>query len=452
MKPKVFPIFVILIFVLLFAQACTPGFLDIQPASGDAAVDDSTAPQGAGMARDAALTHLFQQYGEQVFSPQGKEWLEQNITPQDLVGSMSYQFTDADLAVTVTYPVVAPEATKYQVLVENSATGFHWQGEVDNAGQVHELAASDSSEDDAGSDDASRGGGTGSDAILLKTHADARNATLAYVYDRYLPNSDGYQPPAELQWVEMETSAPAASYALEYSNGDWIVRVEAEASAPYPQLYKVEITNLPLGFTWAGTVDLLGQITETQSPLPVDEPIPPVETITEATGWFGHVESLPAGAQWDDKLVLGNSAGEVGIEGATTEIQAQIVALRDQSEPGKYANFWGSLHCEVPDYGSCQFVVEQIRAGATFTDEEVVNAWQGTLVSNPPGSQFDDYFVLAGDFPVPFGIDSIDPALQAQLEDLRDSGQAFKVWGLLRTGVPDAYGSQIQVEQIELLP
>lgn len=453
MKPKIFPIFVLLIIVMLFAQACTPGFLDIQAASGDAALDDSAAPQAVGLARDAALVHLFQQYGEQVFSTQDREWLEENITPQDLLGSMSYRFTAADLVVTVTYPVVAPEATTYQVLVENKATGFRWEGELDHEFQVHEQAKPSLSSSDAGSDAAAGGGGgTGSDAMLLTTPADARNATLAYVYNRYVMDVGSYQPPGEIRWVEMETSAPAGSYALEYSNADWIVRVEAEASAPYPQLYMVQITNLPLGFTWAGTVDPLGRITETQSPLPVDEPVPPVETSIKATAWFGHVESLPAGAQWDDKLVFGNAAGEVGIEGATPEIQAQIVALRDQPEPGKYANFWGTLYCGVPDYAGCQFVVEQIRVGATSTGEEAVDAWQGTLVSNPPGSQFDDYFVLAGDYPVPFGMHSMDPALQAQLESLRDSGQSFKVWGSLRTGVPDAYGSQIQVEQIEELP
>jgi hypothetical protein len=452
MKPKVFPIFVLLLIVMLFAQACTPGFLDIQAASGDAATDYSSAPQAVVLARDAALTHLFKQYGEQVSSMQAVEWMEENITPLDLLGSMSYRFTAGEWVVTLTYPVVAPEATTYQVLVENKATGFQWIGELDHEFQVQDQAEASLSRDDAGIDAASGGGGTGSDTMLLTTHADARNATLAYVYNRYVTAVSSYQPPAEIQWVEMETSATAGGYALEYSNADWIVRVEAEASAPYPQLYIVQITNLRLGFTWAGTVDPLGRITETQSPLPVEDPLPPVGTITKATAWFGHVESLPAGGQWDGKLVLGNSAGEVGIEGATPEIQAQIVALRDQPEPGKYANFWGTLHCGVPDYASCQFVVEQIRVGATSTDEEVVDAWHGTLVSNPPGSQFDDYFVLAGDYPIPFGMHSMDPALQAQLESLRDTGHAFKVWGSLRTGVPDAYGSQIQVEQLEVLP
>jgi len=60
--------------------------------------------------------------------------------------------------------------------------------------------------------------------------------------------------------------------------------------------------------------------------------------------------------------------------------------------------------------------------------------------------------VLSGDYPVAFGVHSLDPDLQSQLEDLRDTGQTFRVWGLLRTGVPDAYGSQIQVDQTEVLP
>jgi putative hemolysin len=166
-------------------------------------------------------------------------------------------------------------------------------------------------------------------------------------------------------------------------------------------------------------------------------------------GWLGYVESLPAGSQWDDRLVLSPpGAGEIGVEAAEPSVVGALAALRDQPEPGKYAHFWGTLICDVPDVGGCQLRVSQLRAGATATDPEPVEAWEGTLVSNPPGAQFDDYFVLRGDFAVGFGIHSLDVELQSQLEALRDSDQPFKVWGQLRTGVPDAFGSQIEVTRI----
>lgn len=101
------------------------------------------------------------------------------------------------------------------------------------------------------------------------------------------------------------------------------------------------------------------------------------------------------------------------------------------------------------DYGGCQFLVTRLRAGTEIAEPEPVEAWEGIIVSNPPGSQFDDYFVLADDFPVGYGIGSIDPAIREQLATLRDTGITACVWEQLRAGVPDAFGSQIDVTRVE---
>ncbi|MBN1581791.1 MAG: hypothetical protein JXA89_13890 [Anaerolineae bacterium] len=82
-------------------------------------------------------------------------------------------------------------------------------------------------------------------------------------------------------------------------------------------------------------------------------------------------------------------------------------------------------------------------------EPEPVEGWEGTLVSNPPGAQFDDYFVLHGRFGVAYGLHSLDADVQAQIEALRNTGTSFRVWGVLRCGVPDAFGSQIEVSRIE---
>jgi hypothetical protein len=167
-------------------------------------------------------------------------------------------------------------------------------------------------------------------------------------------------------------------------------------------------------------------------------------------GWLGCVVSTPAGAQFDDYVALmPEGAGEVGIEGADEAIRARIVALRDKAEPGKYAHFWGTLTCDVIDYGGCQLLVTRVRVGTEVAEPEPVEGWEGTIVGNPPGSQFDDYFVLAGDFPVGYGIGSIGPETREQLAALRDTGARVRVWGLLRTGVPDAFGAQIDVTRVE---
>ena len=49
-----------------------------------------------------------------------------------------------------------------------------------------------------------------------------------------------------------------------------------------------------------------------------------------------------------------------------------------------------------------------------------------------------------------FGIESRDPAVQAQIEALRDSGQIVHLYGTLLSNVPDYNGSQILVDHIEV--
>ncbi len=49
-----------------------------------------------------------------------------------------------------------------------------------------------------------------------------------------------------------------------------------------------------------------------------------------------------------------------------------------------------------------------------------------------------------------FGIDSIDPAVQAQIIALRDSGKIVHLYGTLLSNVPDYNGSQVQVDRLEI--
>ena len=49
-----------------------------------------------------------------------------------------------------------------------------------------------------------------------------------------------------------------------------------------------------------------------------------------------------------------------------------------------------------------------------------------------------------------FGIDSLDPAVQAQIAALRDTGKVVHLFGTLFSNVIDYNGSQIQVDRIEV--
>jgi putative hemolysin len=82
------------------------------------------------------------------------------------------------------------------------------------------------------------------------------------------------------------------------------------------------------------------------------------------------------------------------------------------------------------------------------TSEEIAD-WRGVIKSTEPGAQYDDYFELwTNGQIIYFGIDSIDPAVQAQIEALRDSGKIIHLYGTLFSNVPDYNGSQILVNRI----
>ncbi len=84
----------------------------------------------------------------------------------------------------------------------------------------------------------------------------------------------------------------------------------------------------------------------------------------------------------------------------------------------------------------------QLPPGAT----EVIVDWWGVIRKTDAGAQFDDYFERQDlGQPIDFGIDSRDPAVEAQIEALRDSGKVVHLTGALYSDVPDVNGSQILV-------
>jgi putative hemolysin len=173
------------------------------------------------------------------------------------------------------------------------------------------------------------------------------------------------------------------------------------------------------------------------------------DEVTRAVAWYGYV----TGSEGGDLLVLYPAgAGQLALVGDDDEVRAQIAALRDKPEPGRNAHFWGRVDC---DAGGCTLAVERIRVNGPgpFFPAERVEGWEGTLISMgaEPGSGPDDAFVLAGAWPLHYGVWSQDPELAAQLESLRDTGRSFHIWGELTAGVPDANATQIAVTRIEPL-
>ena len=101
-------------------------------------------------------------------------------------------------------------------------------------------------------------------------------------------------------------------------------------------------------------------------------------------GWLGAVYSLPEGAQFDDYLVLvPEEAGSFGIAAADGSVESQIVSLRDHPEPGRFANFWGTVNCGAPDYNGCQLLASGVRAGTEISGPEPIEGWAGKICGYP---------------------------------------------------------------------
>jgi putative hemolysin len=184
----------------------------------------------------------------------------------------------------------------------------------------------------------------------------------------------------------------------------------------------------------------------------------PPGTTEEISDWWGVIKSTEPGAQYDDYFERQDFYGQIiyfGIDSMDPAVKSQIEALRDS---GKIVHLYGTLFSNVPDYNGSQIQVDRIEVEEQASGgymppgtSEAIADWWGVIMSTEPGAQFDDYFERQdlGTI-IYFGIDSLDPAVQVQIEALRDSGKIVHLYGTLFSNVPDYNGSQILVDRIEV--
>jgi hypothetical protein len=200
----------------------------------------------------------------------------------------------------------------------------------------------------------------------------------------------------------------------------------------------------------------------------------PVQEIVVA-GWLGYVREAPTNSKYNDYLVLlPEGSGEFGLVGATPKIEAQIIDLRSHDVSGKSAHFWGVLRCKVLDHNDCQLSVDRFRIGIDTVLSEPVEGWSGTIISIEPDAPIDephllrggspwvfgyqpkdDALVLAGKYPMQFGIASSIaenglPVYALKLVELRDSGKPIQIWGEMDCGGADTNGCTIWVNHLEV--
>ena len=91
-------------------------------------------------ARDAAFAYLRESEGENAPSA-GIVWQEEDVTPSGWIGGVFKEFTSDEWTIKVSYPVVLPENTIYEVTLTSINLGWHWKGSVKADGSVTELSA-----------------------------------------------------------------------------------------------------------------------------------------------------------------------------------------------------------------------------------------------------------------------------------------------------------------------
>lgn len=152
------------------------------------------------------------------------------------------------------------------------------------------------------------------------------------------------------------------------------------------------------------------------------------------------------------------NGNKLEIQTASDGSQNGICVFPDGSTCDEWAYFRGECGLAQQKSPTLAMTVEA-NAGASDgkggymppgTSEEIAD-WRGVIKSTQPGAQYDDYFELwTNGQIIYFGIDSMDPALQAQIKTLRDSGKIVHLYGTLLSNVPDYNGSQVQVDRIEV--
>ena len=107
---------------------------------GACASESPSEVRSAAEAKDVALDYL-RENDAQNAPNSNLVWQEEDVTPQDWVGGVFKEFTSDKWTIRVSYPVVLPENTVYQVVVSSVKLGWHWKGTVEFDSSVTEISA-----------------------------------------------------------------------------------------------------------------------------------------------------------------------------------------------------------------------------------------------------------------------------------------------------------------------
>jgi putative hemolysin len=160
-----------------------------------------------------------------------------------------------------------------------------------------------------------------------------------------------------------------------------------------------------------------------------------LEIRTATDGSQSGVCFFPDGSECDEWAYYREECGPAAQISTTPAAAVEAVSDASGSGPGGSAGTGGNSPGSSMSPGATEAIVD----------------WWGVIKSTELGSQYDDYFERQDlEQIIYFGIDSMDPAVNSQIEALRDSGRIVHLYGTLVSNVPDYNGSQILVDRIEI--
>jgi hypothetical protein len=198
------------------------------------------APDEARNALQSALAFLSQRFSEQVPSWMDMVWAEENITPDGLVGHVTYRFTAGDWVATVGYPIVAPDQVVYTVTVRNEATGFdqtvivNANGQVEKGGESPPMPRRDTPDPAA-----------------------ARDVAMALAGENL-----GVLPDVQWEGANITPEGLIGASTFRYTAGNWVVTVSFPIVPLDMVVYTVTVDNTATGFHWEGKLNNAGQMVQ----------------------------------------------------------------------------------------------------------------------------------------------------------------------------------------------
>jgi len=184
-------------------------------------------------ARDFIAAYLANQYGIEVLDP----WLEQNITPEDAVGSSTIRFVSGPISIVISALASAPGPSEFTIKeASNISNGFYWEGSLTSTGDVFETLMIPP-------------------GTILNVE-NARDGVIAHL-------TANYELPPFGDWTDQGYSQTESVSSIKtFTSGSWVVTVLFEPAAPLVSNYLVTVDNLSARIHWEGEISIQGEILE----------------------------------------------------------------------------------------------------------------------------------------------------------------------------------------------